>query len=322
MKIVGTGRRRILHRYCCIMRLLASLLFATVVYGQQDQFASKAQRGKELMSQGRFAEAVPIYDELVRALPTNTGLRLNLALALRMAGRQDDAVPQFERVLKADPNSVPALISLGMAHLERDDPAGALPLLEKVVTLQPADADSRGMLANALLSLDRAKEALPHFRRLTQTTPQDPKAWFGLGRTYEALAGDAFQELSKTAEGSAEWLVLVAESRLAQRQYRAAFYFYRQAIEKQPGMRGVHAALAGLYRATNHADWAALEDRAEAALPPPNCIYDKPECDYKAGRFQDASVSTSPYWRTRADNQLALDAFTRLAKLPESVELH
>ena len=300
----------------------ALFLFALTVWAQTGDLTAKSHQAKELMAQGQFEQAVPLYEELCRALPSNAGLRLNLGLALQMSGRHQDAIPQFERVLKAEPNNLPALLSLGASRLETKDIAHAIAPLEKAVSLQPANPNPRGLLANALLATGRPKEAAAHYRKLTTLTPDDPKPWFGAGQSYELLAKQAFDELNKTAEGSPEWLALVGESRIAQRQYRSAFFFYRQALEKQPRLRGAHKSLGDIYRATEHADWAAAEDQKEAALPPPNCVRDKAECDFTAGRFLEAAASKSSYWRSRSYNQLALQAFSRLGTLPESVELH
>ncbi len=267
------------------MRAALFFLVSILLAAQSDDLAIKSRQAKELMAQGRFADAIPLYQELTKALPANTGLRLNLGIALQMAGFQNEAIPQFERVLQNEPNSVPA----------------------------------QAMLANGLLSLDRPREAAVHFRKLTTLTPNDPRAWFGLGRSYEMLAGTSFEELTKTAQGSAEWLTLVAESRVARRQYRAAFYFYKQALEKQSTFRDAHAGIATVYRATNHADWAQAEERKETAL---DCVREKAACDFKAGRFLEAAAAKSAYWQTRAFNDLARQSFSKLGKLPESVELH
>lgn len=301
----------------------ALFLFGLTLFGQtQDELALKSKRAKELMGDERFAEAVPIYQDLVKALPGNPGLRLNLGMALQMSGRQTEAIPEFERVLKADPNSMPALMSMGASYLALGQPAKALPSLEKVVALQPNEANSRGLLANALLAVDRPKDAAVHFRKLTAVAAGDPKAWFGLGRCYESLSTKAFAELTKKGEGSGEWLALVADSRAGRRQFRAAFYFYKQALEKSPKLRGAHAGLAEVYKATDHADWAAVEAKREAELGAVNCAAEKAECDFRAGKFLEVAGVASAYWQTRAYNELAVGAFGKLAALPESVELH
>lgn len=303
--------------------LRAALLFCLLASAQSDdELALKSRQANALMGQGRFADAVPLYEQLVKALPGNPGLRLNLGLALHMAGRDRDAVPHLEAVLKAQPSSLPALLHLGLARVQLGQPALAVAPLSKAVSLDPSNLEPRGLLANALLAAGRAAEAAPHFRRLTALTPRDPRAWSGLGRCYETLASQAFEQLDRTARGSAEWSVLVADSRFARRQYRAAFYFYRQALQAKPDFRGVHAALARVYEAAGRADWAAVEAEREKALPAPDCAASKAECDFNAGRFLEASSSRSPYWRAKAFNELAIRAFSTLGSLPPSVDLH
>jgi tetratricopeptide (TPR) repeat protein len=300
----------------------AVFLTTAIMLAQSGDLGQKSARVKQLMAAGQFAEAVPISEELVRSLPSNPGLRLNLGLALQMSGRGREAIPQFEIVLKTEPNNFPALVSLGMAWLENGDPANAIAPLQKAIVLNANDVNARGMLAGGLMGLGRVKEAEVQYRKLTTLTPDDPKAWHGLGRVYETLSERAFEELSKTSQGSPQWLAMVADSRMAGRQYRSAFFFYRQALDKQPGFGPAHAGLADVYRATNHADWANDQERKAKAFPQPDCARDKGACDFAAGRYREATASPSPYWRARSYNELAKQAFLKLGALPESVELH
>jgi len=281
------------------------------------------------MAAGRFQEAIPVYQDLVRALPNNPGLLMNLGLAQHMAGQDRQAVQQFEAVLKLDPNHLPAFLFLGAARLELGEPARALPPLQKVVTAQPANKEARQMLADALLATQRFEQAAEQLRRLAQLDPDNPKSWHGLGRCYEALSGRAFRQLEKIAPESPHWLALVAASRLHQRQYSSAYFFYREALTKPPILRGLHTAVAEIYRHTGHADWAAIEEEKEKKLPPPDCRREKLECDFRAARYQQVVAAaslqkTAPsyYWQSQACNELARQAFARLEQLPLSLELH
>ena len=302
----------------------AALLFccALACYAQPEALARKSRQAKDLMAEGRFAEAIPIYRELCRAIPGNPGLHLNLGLALHMSGQEREAIPEFETVLKADPNSFPALVSLGAARLAINDPAHAIAPLEKALTIQPDNADARGMLAGALYSQGRAKDAAVQYRKLTTGTPEDPKAWYGLGRCYEALASKAFEELDRAGQGTAEWLELVAETRLQKRQYRAAFYFYKEALARNPKLRSAYGGLAEVYRRTAHPDWAAAEQAKEQAVTAPDCVKEKAGCAYRAGKLLETAASPSAYWRTKAYNDLAFQAFEKLGKLTPSVEMY
>ena len=292
--------------------------------------ARESQRAKEMMAAGRYEEAIPVYQRLVQTLPGNTGLLLNLALAQHMAGHEREAVPAFEAVLKLQPNLTPALFSLAAARLALNQPQAALAPLQKVVAAEPRNRDARGMLAGALLACGRFDQAAARYRELTAGNPDDPRAWYGLGMSYQSLSGGAFDALQKIDAKSPYVAALVADTRVQRRQYRSAFFFYSEALKQLPNLHGVHAALAEVYRKSGHADWAAAEDARERDLPAADCASHGAECQFLAGH--DLPLITLPraakpspealYWQAKAANELALQAFFRLGQLPPSAELH
>jgi tetratricopeptide (TPR) repeat protein len=297
--------------------------------GQDDELAAKSRRAKQAMAAGKFEEAAAIYRELVRAVPGNPGLRLNLGLAQHMAGRSRDAVPHLEAALKLDPNLSPAHLFLGASYLRLSQPSQAVEPLRKFLEADASHKEARQMLADALLSLERYEQSAEQFRRLSELDPRNPKAWEGLGRSYEALAGRAFEELEQTAPESPYWFASIAGARLRQQQYQSAFYFYRQALTRRPALRGVHAELAEIYRQTGHPEWATAAEQKERALGPPDCSTQQLECDFLAGRYRQVvaavrgkKTAESYYWQSQSYSRLALEAFTRLGELPRSVEIH
>ncbi len=306
----------------------AFLLLAAVASGQTENLAEQSHHAKELMAEGRFAEAVPIYRKLVEAVPGNPGLVLNLGLAEEMAGEPQQAIPHFETVLKTEPDSIPALTSLAMAELQTNRPGAAVTPLETLVHLQPGDPNARGMLAGAYMSLNRPIKAAEQYRRLTTVDASDPKAWYGLGKAYETLAAQTFSRLSKNAPQSPYVAVLLADSRLQRKQYRSAFFFYRQAQKHLPDLPGLHVALAKVYERTGHPDWAIAERKLEPAIA--DCPAQTAQCHFlsgdllgatKAGSTPSASSAES-FWATKAYDQLAIDAFDRLGQMPDSIEIH
>lgn len=224
------------------------------------------------MASGNFAEAIPLYQELIKSLPNNPGLILNLGIAEHMAGGRDrDAILQFQTVLKQQPQALPALILLGASYLRIGDPAKAIPPLEKAVTAQPNDKETRQMLSDALVMLNRHGPASEQLKKLAGIDPQDPKTWYGLGQSYEALSQQAFEKLQKTAPESSYVLDLLADARRTQGRRSAAEALRREAIAaKAPATKAAEA----LYR------------------------------------------------QTKLYNQLAVEAFSHLERLPPSVELH
>jgi len=304
-------------------------LFPFCLFSQnQNGLAAESHHAKELMADHRFAEAIPIYEHLVRAVPGNPALLLNLALAEEMAGRHARAIPHFEAVLKAQPDNVPALTSLAMAHLQLNQSREAIAPLRKLITLEPNNFNALGMLAGAELDQNLFEDAARHYRAITSQDASDPRAWYGLGKAYESLAAGTFERLNKSAPQSPYIALLLADTRVQRRQYRSAFFFYREAQSKLPDLPGIHAGLAQVYRNTDHADWAAAEQKLEETRPAPNCQSQAAECAFLAQRFLDAAKSASAnnpanlFWATKAYNELAVEAFDRLSQLPESVQIH
>jgi tetratricopeptide (TPR) repeat protein len=347
-----------MHSMLSFLRVSFCLaLLAAIGHAGAEDPADTSRRGKELLADGRFEEAIPVYRELVRALPGNPGPVMNLGLALHMSGQEREAVQQFQKVLRLAPNHRPARLFLGAAYLGLKLPAEAVGPLRAVIRAEPMNTDARLLLGQALLALERYRSAVEQFQKLTELDPNNPKAWNGLGLGYEGLASRDFVALEKGALGSAYWLVLVGEARASVGMSVRAFLLYREALSKMPGLRGVHRAIAQIYRNNNHADWASIEEEKENQLPPLDCgearafksplrvagpktapgmsrpdgktLSRKLECAFWAGRYEElvalskgSNTLEAQFWRIRAYNELARKAFARLAQLPPSAEVH
>ena len=98
-------------------------------------------------------------------------------------------------------------------------------------------------------------------------------------------------------------MLLLANALEADNRLPEAFTVYRQVLEKLP-RRAVHDALIRIYEATGHKDWADAQ-RKKAAVIEPDCVAQKAECEFRAGRLRTALAAASGkdvesmYWRTR-----------------------
>lgn len=308
--------------------LLLMWSFANPLQSPNLQLAEKSKRGKLALEEGRFEEAASIYSDLVQAMPRNPGLKINLGLALYMAGRPREAIPQFERAVKLQTDLIDGWVLLGAARLNLGENQAAVEPFRKALALQPAHQHCRQMLAEALLALGRYREAAENLRELARLNPRDAKAWYGLGRAYESLSRTAFEKLQRVTSDSPYWLVLVGEALARQGKHSNAFFFFRRGLEKLPNLRGVHHAIAGIYQATNHPDWAVVEEEKERTIPELDCKTQKLECLFQEKRYLEVTElargqkdAEAFYWLSRAYNWLALEAFSRLGELPASAEL-
>src|ERR1700757_301215 len=306
---------------------IASILAYAVP--QIDDLALKSQQAKQLMAEGRFQQAIPLYRELNKAVPNNPGLKLNLGMALHLAGKKREAIAELEQAVKLDPQMAPAWLFLGTTRLQLGETVAAVKALKTTLELQPDQQQARQMLADALVSLHRAEEATVEYRRVTGEDPENAQAWFGLGRSYESLSSRTFEKLQRSAPESAYVLSLLGEARLRDQQFSSAFFLYRLALQRMPTLRGLHSGVAEIYRRTGHSEWAETEEQREAQLPFLDCHSATPECQFRTrnydeliGAAKSANTPESFYWMTRTYNELALNSFDRLGQLPPSAELH
>jgi tetratricopeptide (TPR) repeat protein len=307
------------------LRAATGLVAAALCFGQED-LQEKSQRARGAMTAGRYNDAIRLYSELVQAAPQNPGLLLNLGIAFHSAGRYREAITEFDCALKLQPDMMQAKFLTGLAYQKLGEPARAIGPLGNAVHADPSNQIARLELADALLATGRFRESAMHFQKLTELDPAEPKSWQGLGFSYLSLARRCFESLEKTAPDSAYFYALLANSRDQQQQDRGAFALYRKALERDPNLRGVNAALAGIYQRTGHPDWAAIMEQREQALPPIDCAASPSGCAYLEGRYEQVIASSdSPenlYWKNRSYSELARSSLGRLAALPPSPQAH
>jgi tetratricopeptide (TPR) repeat protein len=294
---------------------------------QSQEIVSKSEQAKQLMAAGKFEEAIALYNYILRELPGNPGMLLNLALAEHMAGHERECIPHFEAVLKTQPALVPALISLAAARLALNQPGQAIAPLQKAIAADPRNTDARGLLAGALAGVGRFELAAEQYRQLSELSPGDPHAWYSLGAAYESISRDAFDRLQMLSPKSPFIGALVADARVQRQQYPQAIRLYKDVLKQLPTLHGLHAALAEVHRKTGNTDEAATEDSRERMMPQADCAAHRTECQFLAGHdlealHGDALSAEDLYWRAKAANELALQAFFRLSQLPPSVESH
>lgn len=326
IRVQGSGFRR----HVRTVLGLALLLLPQLTFGTQStQLAAKSESAKAAMTAGKYDVAAQLYHELVRALPGNPGLRMNLGLALHSAGKYRAALEQFRLVVTQQPKNSSGWLLIGLAHLKLGEPGLAVRPLRRVLTLDPKNNKARLELADAYLSSGRPEHAATQFRRLTELDSSDPKAWQGLGLSYVALSRQAFEAIEKSAPDSAYSHILAARSFATRLQYHAAFSHYRQALDRNPLMRDIHAGLAEVYRNTGHPEWASIEEGRESDLGAPDCTREKMACEFAARHYAKVVEAThslvapaSYYWRARAASELSFQAFDRLGHLQPSAAVH
>ena len=305
------------------------LLAAAVLAAQPDNPATVAADARRAMAEGRFAQAAELYGKLYPLAPDDFGMLVNLGMARSLAGRHAEAVEPLAKAVAKNAGAFPAQLFLGSSYFNLGRFDAAAKALEAAAKLNPQHAPARRMLGAAYAALERPGGALPHLEKLTALEPDSPGAWAALGKAYAALARQAFAALEAAAPESAYMLQLVGDIRFSAEQYPSAFYLYRQALEREPGRRGLHAAIAEIYRRTGRDAWADVEQAKEAALAAIDCATERFACLFAQGRLDElrraaAGLDSAEgrYWTAQACNLLAERAFARLEGMPPSAAVH
>lgn len=297
--------------------------FALGATGQEPDPGALARKAGGLMKGGQFAEAERIYQSLADRFPEESGLVLNLGLAQFSSRRYEEAIGQFERFLEASPGHGPAWLLVGLSYQRLGRPDEAVGPLERAVVLVPENATARLELADALLRSGRFSRSASEFLRLAERDRSNPQAWLGLGLSYVQLSRIAARQLEDSAPGSAFHSLLLGRSAQARRQYRAAYWHFRAALEIDPDAPGANAAIAEIYARIGKSDWSEVElSKASRSVP---CERRQLECWFEAGDMDSILAASERqdgaeplYWRALALAEKAREAHGQLLSLPPS----
>jgi Flp pilus assembly protein TadD len=116
---------------------------------QPSETAELARQATELHLQGRLAEAIECYRQLLRATPEHPRLHYNLGVAPYQLGNHPAAITAYNDALRLRPAYPEAWCNLGIAQTCGSLDA-AIECYREALRLQPGSADIHSNLGNAL----------------------------------------------------------------------------------------------------------------------------------------------------------------------------
>ncbi len=104
---------------------------------------ANVELANRLYDAGRYAEAVPYYQQAFTLDPKNVNVSTDLATALYYAGRADEALAQFDKSLAIDPKHGQTLFNIGIVKRDgRHDTPGAIAAWERLLASVPDYPDA------------------------------------------------------------------------------------------------------------------------------------------------------------------------------------
>jgi len=96
-----------------------------------------------------------------------------------------EALQSWERVLAAAPEFEPVYLDLADVYVQLDETDRAIDTLRAAERRWPADADVLNAVGTIQVRRNALSEAIETFERAAKANPNEPLAFFNLGRTYE-----------------------------------------------------------------------------------------------------------------------------------------
>jgi tetratricopeptide (TPR) repeat protein len=138
--------------------------------------------------QGRLAEAVTIYRQLLASEPNNGDALHHCGVAMAQMGRVQDAVGLFAAAVQAQPANPVMQANLGRALGDLGRHTEALQCYERALALKPDLAAIHRGRGTTLLQLGRIDEALASLQQAVRLAPSDAHAQSDLGVVLERAA--------------------------------------------------------------------------------------------------------------------------------------
>lgn len=133
-----------------------------------------------LVAAERFDEAVPVYESILGAAPTDRTARFNLALALARVWNFRRSEIEYRKLLADDERFVQGWYNLATLYQAQGRLDEARRTWQEVIRLAPHLPSAHACLAEVLLDLGESAEAMRAYAEAAKLRPNQVTAWMNL----------------------------------------------------------------------------------------------------------------------------------------------
>lgn len=131
-------------------------------------------RGRTLSRMGRFPQALEDFDQLVQLEPYNTNFISDRAVVLHLLQKNEEALSELDRALTLDPNNPYRYSSRAFLKERMGDLYGAIADYDKAIELDPEDAvayNNRGIVEEKLGYQEKSQKSFSMADKLVDYIP-------------------------------------------------------------------------------------------------------------------------------------------------------
>ncbi len=130
---------------------------------------------------GVYAVAIQCYDKAIELKPDDEEVMYNKGIALAQLGRLPEAIACYDRLLEKNPNDAAAWCSKGDVYFESGNFEEALRAYDKSIEINPRDEtvwNNRGL---TLVKLNRFARAIESYDKALEINPKVERIWSNKG---------------------------------------------------------------------------------------------------------------------------------------------
>ena len=277
--------------------------------------------GKALedQKQGKTADAIAGYRDVLHQMPNALPAHLNLAVAYLQAGQPAKAIPHLQIVAKADPNNVNVQFELAKVLLSQKQLDAAQAPLQRVVKLMPQNPQPRVLLAQLYFSQKNFSAAFDQWTALDGIDAGKGQPAFAAGSIAAQNLKDPQKALPwlrkahRLAPSNDQATLLLGQSLAATGDTKEAEPLIAQIAAKVPKDAGLVRMLADIQWQSGDHDAAISSLQKVISLDPNNkearsalaqALSARADDEAKAKKYADASNTWQQVQQLYPDNQL------------------
>ncbi|MFK8014914.1 MAG: tetratricopeptide repeat protein [Gammaproteobacteria bacterium] len=159
-------------------------------------------RAGRLSSEGKFREAIEVFEALLSSDPENLVARVNLIGLYGQLGETDQAQANYDAGLAIDADAPKLHSNYGVLMLKESRFEDAVSAFEKALAANPDDATAHKYLGVAQQRLGQSADALTQFGKAFELDPLDYQSGFFFGNAL--IAAGQFDRAADTLENIVE----------------------------------------------------------------------------------------------------------------------
>jgi len=140
--------------------------------------------GVQLFQQGKYEEAIALFQKVIEKDPDNVDAHYSLALSLLRSGKQDEAIALLEKVKEMKPDMMETYLALGECYFNKGENDKAVSYFEKALEIEPNNAEVYYNLGIIHYKNDRTDDAVKNFITSKSLDPGYAPTYYQLGLAY------------------------------------------------------------------------------------------------------------------------------------------